>query len=229
MQSSKFIRSTFPSLFTKQSNLFRYRLAPEHRFPSALEDCYSVSREFFTHSHRIILSGDSAGGNLALAVTQRLIQSGYQPYLLCLLYPSLQFFDFTLPSYQTYLKRNILGMLNEENLLSMVSLLDGKTLPINRDILSNSHVSFDDHERFYPYMNRTKYLSVPHQFNRSHSENETLINQYKYLLTPSMSPLLVSDEQLMQLPITLLFTTEFDIVRDEGKTNTFPSLSLSID
>lgn len=99
----------------------------------------------------------------------------------------------------------------------MISLLNENNLVVNRDILSNSHVSFDDQQRLYPYINRTKYLSIPYQFNRTHSENEILINQCKYLLTPSMSPLLVPDEQFMKLPITLLFTTEFDIVRDEGK------------
>lgn len=150
-----------------------------------------------------------------------MIQLGYQPYLLCLLYPSLQFLDFTLPSYQTYLQRNILGVLNENNLLSMISLLNEKNLAINKDILSNSHVSIEDHQRLYPFMNRTKYLSLPYQFNISHYPNETLIDQCRYLLTPSMSPLLVPDEQLMQLPMTLLFTTEFDIVRDEGRRTLF--------
>ena len=131
--------------------------------------------------------------------------------------------DFTLPSYQIYLKRNILGILNEDNLLSMITLLNKKNPAINKDILYNSHVSIEDQQRLYPYINRTKYLSLPYQFNISHDENETLINQCKYLLTPSMSPLLVPDERLMQLPTTLLFTTEFDILRDEGRrTTSFP-------
>jgi arylacetamide deacetylase len=193
---------------------FRYRLAPEHRFPSGLEDCLSVSKELFENemtyqinSNRIILSGDSAGGNLALVVSQKLIHHGYKPYFICLLYPSLQFFDFTLPSYKIYLKRNILGIINENNLLSMISLLSQSDIQINKDILYNSHVSIEDKRKLYPFINPTKY------------DNESLINHFKYLLSPSMSPLLVSDQQLMQLPTILLFTTEFDIVRDEGKLN----------
>lgn len=53
-----------------------YSLAPEHPFPAGLEDCYAVVKEVI-HSplleHNIhqgvILIGDSAGGNLAAAVS----------------------------------------------------------------------------------------------------------------------------------------------------------------
>lgn len=53
-----------------------YRLAPEHRFPCALLDCYTVTREIFLDSslfgvetNNITIIGDSAGGNLAAAVS----------------------------------------------------------------------------------------------------------------------------------------------------------------
>lgn len=199
-------------------------MAPEHRFPSGLEDCLSVSRELFENGHnyqinsdRIIISGDSAGGNLALVVTQSLINTGYKPYLLSLLYPSLQFFDFTLPSYRMYLKQNILGVLNENNLLSMVSLLSQNEIEITKDILFNLHVSIEDKKKFYPFIDPNRYLSISHDFDENQQGNESLIKNLKYLLSPSMSPLLVSDQQLIRLPKILLFTTEFDILRDEGE------------
>lgn len=53
-----------------------YRLAPEFPFPAALNDCYSVAKALFTNRflinsspESITLIGDSAGGNLAAALS----------------------------------------------------------------------------------------------------------------------------------------------------------------
>ena len=72
-----------------------YRLAPEHKFPAAVEDCYAVPRELFlgriprVNPDSITLIGDSAGGNLAAAVSLMARDRGeFLPKRQILLYPS---------------------------------------------------------------------------------------------------------------------------------------------
>ncbi|KRY86050.1 Arylacetamide deacetylase [Trichinella pseudospiralis] len=66
-----------------------YRLAPEHKFPAAIDDCERAIVYFLRHAHKlysinsdkVVLVGDSAGGNLAAVVTQRLRNKRIQPAL----------------------------------------------------------------------------------------------------------------------------------------------------
>lgn len=72
-----------------------YRLAPEHRFPAALDDCLAaidwvrhVGASLGFDASSIALVGDSAGANLATAATLRCRDSGGDPVRLqVLIYP----------------------------------------------------------------------------------------------------------------------------------------------
>ncbi len=74
-----------------------YRRSPEYKFPTALEDCYEVARQLFSSEllydvdpEHIVLFGDSAGGNLAAAVSLLARdRKEFQPHTQMLLYPLL--------------------------------------------------------------------------------------------------------------------------------------------
>lgn len=73
-----------------------YRLAPECKYPDALDDCWQAYVWVVRHAkkylglspEKVVIAGDSAGGNLALGVTLRCIQTGEKlPSGLLLSYP----------------------------------------------------------------------------------------------------------------------------------------------
>lgn len=83
-----------------------YRLAPEHKFPVPLEDCFQAvwhvhdqAASFGVDRSRIAVGGDSAGGNLAAAVTLKARDRGDLPLAFQLLIYPIVDFAFDTPSY----------------------------------------------------------------------------------------------------------------------------------
>ncbi|MGC4018983.1 MAG: alpha/beta hydrolase [Muricomes sp.] len=74
-----------------------YRLAPENKFPTGLEDCYAVAKAIFMNRfilnvdpEDITLIGDSAGGNLAAALSLMARDRGeFLPKRQILIYPAV--------------------------------------------------------------------------------------------------------------------------------------------
>jgi acetyl esterase/lipase len=68
-----------------------YRIAPDYRYPAALEDALRAWAWLLDHKYRaqdILVAGDSAGGNLALALTLKLREMGAEtPNALILMSP----------------------------------------------------------------------------------------------------------------------------------------------
>jgi len=73
-----------------------YRLAPEHKFPAAVEDCLAAWRWIAGNAARLggdparaAVAGDSAGGNLSAVVAQRMaVERGPMPAAQVLIYPA---------------------------------------------------------------------------------------------------------------------------------------------
>jgi acetyl esterase len=87
-----------------------YRLAPEHKFPAAVVDCYEAAcwtadhiSEYSGDQSKIALAGDSAGGNLVAAVTFRLRDEGGPACCAqVMLYPVVDYYTTPRSSYREF-------------------------------------------------------------------------------------------------------------------------------
>ncbi|MFT5433869.1 MAG: acetyl esterase/lipase, partial [Myxococcota bacterium] len=88
---------------------FEYRLAPEHPWPAAPDDVFAAwkalvdsASDFGTSPEKIVISGDSAGGNLSVVNMLRCREHGIPlPRSAVLLYPGLDF-TRTFQSHRTF-------------------------------------------------------------------------------------------------------------------------------
>lgn len=115
-----------------------FRLIPEHKYPANLMDALTATKHLIKDNviysidlNNLVICGDSAGkllnfmklaaeskyffcllgGNLATVISQTLIEEKIAvPKLQVLIYPILQFFDFTLPSYRVSLNIEYVGI-----------------------------------------------------------------------------------------------------------------------
>jgi acetyl esterase len=125
-----------------------YRLAPEHPFPSAVEDCLATYRWLRAHGReigvdpaRIAVAGDSAGGNLAAVVSQQAALVG-EPVPACqaLIYPAVDFALDT-PSHQELadahiIPRDRIEWYADQYLPAGVDSLDPRASPLRAADLS---------------------------------------------------------------------------------------------
>ena len=83
-----------------------YRLAPEHKWPSGLEDCFKVFNHVSKLYKTVYLVGPSAGGNLCCSMMHKLIDNNCRlPDKVCLMSPTT-FFDTEEGTHTTRVKRD---------------------------------------------------------------------------------------------------------------------------
>ncbi|XP_038204221.1 arylacetamide deacetylase-like 2 [Arvicola amphibius] len=203
-----------------------YRLAPQYRFPTALEDCVFASKfflqdkvlaEYGVDPARICVMGDSSGGTLAAAVVQ-LLQNDPEfkdrIKAQALIYPGLQLIDTFLPSYQEYkygpvLSRDVIIK------LACLYLTEDEALP--QALLKNEHMP-EGSRHLFKFVNWSDFL--PEKYKKNHVYTEPIFGKlnvsYVALMDHRLFPLLANDSQLQSLPRTYILTCEHDIIRDDG-------------
>ncbi|XP_058044316.1 arylacetamide deacetylase [Ahaetulla prasina] len=205
-----------------------YRLAPKYRFPVAFEDVYSVAKYFLQSSilekynvdpSRIGIAGDSAGGNLAAAVTQQLLDDPdvkAKFKIQALLYPGLQTIDLELPSFQD--NKNM-PILPKTLLIRFLSEYITSDESFSKALKTNQHVPAEFNHLF-KFVNWSNWL--PERFKKGHvytdpsHRNSKIGHKYPGFLDPRIAPLLVEDIKLRGLPLTYVITCQYDVLRDDG-------------
>ncbi|GMR45974.1 hypothetical protein PMAYCL1PPCAC_16169, partial [Pristionchus mayeri] len=211
-----------------------YRRVPETVFPGGLEDCEKIldfviangPEMYGIDPNKIVIMGDSAGGNIAAAITQRRKRRGAKPSILgqVLIYPFLQMSDLQSPSYHLW-QREMEGLSFVDPLSVGFYSLWYAGVDVNahpeyaKAATQNRHASKEVRTMTAKYMN---YSLLPAEFRddlKSSGEMPEPIKELSehltpFLTNPDFAPLMQPD--LSHLPPALVITTQFDVLRDEG-------------
>ncbi|KAI2667566.1 neutral cholesterol ester hydrolase 1-like protein [Labeo rohita] len=208
-----------------------YRMAPDVHFPVQYEECVQAAKHFLrpevltkysVNPERVAVCGDSAGGNLAAAVAQRIGADNTTTVkfkLQVLVYPVLQALDFNTASYQQnqnvpILYRRLMARFWLEYL--------GADLDFVPSLIINNHTAQDqnlmsmtqsklDWTALLPKRVRKNYKPV---FPATGSPN--ILKDIPALLDARAAPLLAEDEVLRTAPPAYIMTGEHDVLRDDG-------------
>lgn len=184
-----------------------YRLAPEHKFPAALDDCYDSVNYVHENAetlqvNKIIITGDSAGGHLSITTALRVVKTGRVALAGVLpIYPVTQLISVDLPSYQK----------SDGYLLSRYQMAG----------FFSSYLTGSD-EMIESIMdgNLTKHLvSEDSSLENYFGEQEPLDSAITLNFDPfdfAISPLLAPEELLEKYPPSITYVAEHDVLHDDG-------------
>ncbi|KAG9352870.1 hypothetical protein JZ751_017446, partial [Albula glossodonta] len=206
-----------------------YRLAPEHRYPAPLDDCEVTTRhflsvaeaEFGVDPRRVAVGGDSAGGNLAAALCQRLAKGTddnlSSPCAQVLIYPILQMADFSLPSYQQ--NHAVPILFRGRAAFYYLQYLNGD-MSVCQDVLEGNHVPEELRMQYRKWLSPE--LLPPECKARGYKQVELsphdgeVYHIIRRGLDPEVSPLLGEDDVIRRTPPAFILTCEYDVLRDDG-------------
>ncbi|KAG8013204.1 Neutral cholesterol ester hydrolase 1 [Nibea albiflora] len=209
-----------------------YRMYPEVHFPLPYLDCLAAAKHFLSPEvlaryavdpERVAVSGDSAGGNLAAAVSQEISTDDTMSVkfsVQALIYPVLQALDFNTPS---YLQNQYIPILYRTLMVRFWLQYLGADLNLESQFMANNHSSLH-HSKITPELRArldwTVLLSPKHKKNYKpvivEKGSEGLLKAVPGLLDVRAAPLLAGPEVLAKCPRAYLLTCENDVLRDDG-------------
>nr|XP_056720924.1 arylacetamide deacetylase-like 4 [Euleptes europaea] len=203
-----------------------YNLAPEQKYPSQFHDCLAATVHFLKQAEdygadpaRIIISGDSVGGNFAASVCQALVSRAdvVKPLAQILIYPGLQAIDFNLPSYQ---QNRAVPILYREHVICSALQYLNKDLSVLDSVMQGCHVPSDIKTRFGKWISSE---NIPREFKArgfKPSEATSFLDEVyevvKQALETTFSPLMAEEAVISHLPKACIITCEYDVLRDDG-------------
>ncbi|CAI7935053.1 arylacetamide deacetylase-like 4 [Podarcis lilfordi] len=203
-----------------------YRLSPQHLPPAQYKDCLAATIHLIQNaaSHgvdpsKIIVGGDSAGGNYACIVAQKLVEISDLPKLRAqvIIYPYTQAMDLNLPSYQ---QNSSMPILFRENVAYFGLKYTGKDPSLLGQVLKGSHVPDSMRLKYGKWLSPD---NLPERFKGRGYKQVPLApyepeayRQLSETLEADFSCLFAEDTVIQKLPETLIVSCEYDVVRDDA-------------
>lgn len=138
-----------------------------------------------------------------------------------LIYPALQAFDFSLPSYQQFYYESGPFIISAQTMVRYWLYYGfGDQTHFNK-FISNQHTSPDLKKSIYARYVNESLLTSPNITKEDTLAKRPTKDQFsdeisKIILNPYYAPLMASDEQLSKLPVTLIVNAEYDVLKDDG-------------
>ncbi|XP_006989103.1 arylacetamide deacetylase-like 4 [Peromyscus maniculatus bairdii] len=203
-----------------------YRKLPDHHHPSVTEDCVNASIHFMkglttygVDPSRVVVCGESIGGGVVTIVTQALLSLPSLPQICAqvLITPITQVINFQLPSYQQ--NQNVPFLTKDIIRMALCKYLD-IDLSWKDAIFNGTCIPLDTRKKYRKWLSSD---NIPRRFKSksllpefSGPFNEAAYLETKQVLDPEISPLLVDDKIIAQLPQAFLVSCENDPLRDDA-------------
>jgi len=212
-----------------------YRRAPQDPFPAALEDIDKVYRFLIAHQisykidvNRIVVAGDSAGGNLAAAYCLKLRDANRKsqpqdmipmPKLQALIYPALQAVDFKTPSYQGQAPMLTPTKMAAFYTLYLTGSEEGHEHLVNDAHQGNSKVReaasrYVKHSLVPQHLIQPSYSAPPSNKQEVDLPADLAAKIDIISSNPYFSPLVADD--LTDLPRAYIIACQYDVLRDDA-------------